>query len=147
MEMIEVFGTVKKLLNWSAERNKMTVDYGVKYQLCMSEIHIIEMIGEQPGILQIQLCEQTGLTKGRVSVIVSNLVKKEMVIRNRTLENKKEMPLMLTSMGKTAYLNHKERDLKIFQEIQNVMSLYSEQELEHFNAGILQTIDILQRYT
>lgn len=144
MRQLEVFHTFERILNWAGERNAISVDYGAGERLCMSEIHVIEIVGNQPGILQTQICEKMGLTKGRISVIISKLMKKDMVIRMKNASNKRELPLQLSEKGKIAFENHQSQDQLLFQKMQNIMDKYSEEEVEHFNQALHQILEALQ---
>lgn len=145
MNNLTLFNSVEQLLNWSADRNKITCDYGAKHKLRMSEIHLIEIVGKNPGIVQIQLSEKTGLTKGRISVLVSELVKKDMIIRKPDGINKKEIPLYLSNDGEIAFKNHEIKDKIIFNKMTEIMNCYSDEEREHFDEAIKKILKVLNQ--
>ncbi len=144
MKPQEVIETFERVLNWASERNKLSIDYGIGTGLCMSEIHVLELIGKHPGILQIQISEKMGLTKGRISVIISKLSKKELIIFIPGNSNKKEIPIFLSEKGRIAFENHQQKDMLIFQKMEHIISQYSTEEVEHFNQAVIQILNALR---
>lgn len=145
MKSKSIFMTFWKIINWAGERNRIAKNYGTDDKLYISEIHTLAVIGENPGILQRELCESLGVTKGRISIIVSNLVKKKLVIKMANLNNNKELPLKLSETGETVFKFHEmqeqERNIKINKLIENL----SDDELDKFNDILSEVLNILSQ--
>ncbi len=140
-----IIKTFEKLIYWSGERYKLAKDYGTHQKLYIAEIHTIELIGCNSGILQRDLCELMGITKGRMSVIISNLCQKGLVEKTEDLVNRKEAPLQLTAQGKLAFHFHDSQEQVRIDAIKNVLSRCSDDELEKFTGILEDVLDILQK--
>ena len=134
-----------RIINWASERGKIGSDYGIGKLLFLTEIHTIACIGDSPGILQQELCETLGLTKGRISVLVSNLVKKELVKRCRDMDDKKHMPLYLTDEGNKAYEFHRRKEAAQISEFNQVLDSLTTEEIYKFHKVLNEVIQILKK--
>lgn len=144
METKEIVTTFLQIINWAGERNKIAKKYGIEQELYIAEIHAIEIIGENPGILQRELCEIMGITKGRVSIIISNLEKKGLLTKVSEGNNKKELPIQLTDMGKMAFEGHNERELELMYKINEVLGRCNQEEIDKFNNMLADILEILK---
>jgi DNA-binding MarR family transcriptional regulator len=144
MNSENIINTFEKLIYWSGERYKLAKEYGTNQKLYIAEIHAIELIGKHSGILQRDLCEMMGITKGRMSIVISNLCKKGFVEKTDDLINRKELPLRLTSQGHIAFQFHDTQEQVRMDAINKVLNRCSDDEIEKF-AGILEDVlEILQ---
>jgi DNA-binding MarR family transcriptional regulator len=143
MNTDQIYMSFWQIINWAGERNRIAKSYGTDGNLYITEIHTIAIIGEKPGILQRELCDVMGLTKGRVSVIISNLEKKGFVIKGSDSNNNKELPLRLTDLGETAFENHEKQEEERNSKINELLSTLNQDELNKFNdilAGVLKIL-------
>lgn len=139
-----IFMTFWRIINWAGERNRTAKNYGTDVKLYITEIHTIAIIGENAGILQRELCEAMGITKGRVSIIISNLVKKGLVLKMSDSSNNKELPLKLSALGEIAFKNHTEQEQERNSKINKLLSTFNQEELDKFNdvlAGVLKILN------
>lgn len=141
MEQNEVIQSFIKILNWAGNRGPQ--NYGTDQKLYFAEIHTIDAIGKRPGILQRDLCQIIGVTKGRMSVIIRNLEKKALVARKMEDGNKKEIPLVLTEEGEKAYVTHMQKEKKIVDRIHQLLEQYSPEELKKANYVFEEILKIL----
>lgn len=144
METKNIIATFLKVINWAGERNKIAKQYGTDEKLYIAEIHTIEMIGQNPGILQRELCEKMGITKGRVSIIISNLEKKGLVVKVAEARNKKELPIRLTELGKVTYECHEIKEKERLDKINEVLNSYSQEDIDAFNVILEDILEILR---
>lgn len=82
-------------------------DYGLGYSMTRRKIHTIQFIGDEPGINMKRLAEKQGVTKGAASQMISKLVEKGLVAKNRSKESEAEVELSLTAEGLKAYEGHR----------------------------------------
>jgi DNA-binding MarR family transcriptional regulator len=144
MHTDDTFMTFWRIINWAGERNRTAKSYGTDVKLYITEIHTIAIIGENSGILQRELCETMGITKGRVSIIISNLVKKGLVIKMSDLNNSKELPLRLSDLGEIAFENHTKQEQERNSKINRLLSTLNQDELNKFNdilSGVLKILN------
>lgn len=144
MNTHDIFMTFWQIINWAGERNRTAKSYGTDVKLYITEIHTIAIIGENSGILQRELCEAMGITKGRVSIIISNLVKKGLVIKMSDSNNSKEVPLRLSDLGEIAFKNHTKQEQERNSKINKLLSTFNQEEIDKFNdvlAGVLEILN------
>lgn len=144
MDNDQIFLSFWQIINWAGERNRIAKNYGTDVKLYITEIHAIAMIGEKPGILQRELCDAMGLTKGRISVIISNLEKKGLVVKCSDSNNNKELPLRLSGVGETAFENHEKQEQERNTRINELLSTLNPNELNQFNDILMGVLKILK---
>jgi len=78
-----------------------------QYDLYHSERHMLDKIGDNPGMNVTDFAKALGVTKGAVSQVVRKLESKGIVRRYKGRTNEKEVLLELTDAGQDIYLEHK----------------------------------------
>ncbi|MBN2039808.1 MAG: MarR family transcriptional regulator [Spirochaetes bacterium] len=103
-----------KLLNRAARiqyridsNNKRPRPFGTSYLMYQSEIHFIDAIGPGDGLNASELSRKLGITNGAVTQIAAKLLEKNLILKYRKDENKKEVYLKLTEEGVIAFENHR----------------------------------------
>lgn len=144
METSHIIHTFLKVISWASERSKIAKNYGTKEKLYIAEVHTIELIGENPGISQRILSEELGVTKGRMSIIVSHLEAKKLVVRQREEQNGKEIPITLTKLGKDIFMNHEMQESERLDKINQVLSKCTQEEIDKFNIILEEVLKILK---
>lgn len=81
--------------------------YGTPVLLFPSEIHTIEVIGNNPGINVTDLAVHQGVTKGAVSQVIARLVKKNLIIKMKDIQHKRGVFLKLSKDGDKAFSEHR----------------------------------------
>ncbi|QKG86080.1 MarR family transcriptional regulator [Kroppenstedtia pulmonis] len=99
------------------ERHPRT--YGEVGPLTPSEIHTIDEIGVDGGLLMSQLAVRLGVTKGAVTQIVSRLEMKKIVKREPCPHDARSVVASLTEKGKLAYKLHQEQHQNFYQQLSN----------------------------
>jgi DNA-binding MarR family transcriptional regulator len=110
--------------------------YGIEEPLYQTEAHVIENIGENPGLSLMELAELTVRTKSSMSMMISKLAKKDLVKRERTNEDNRRYSITLTDKGKVVFDYHERLDAANYKEILAIMSdgsLLKESELKTAN--------------
>jgi DNA-binding MarR family transcriptional regulator len=85
-----------------------------------------------------------GITKGRVSVIISNLEKKRFVMKLSNSNNNKELPLKLSDIGEIAFENHEKQEKNRNLKINELLSTLNPDELNKFNNILTDVLEILK---
>jgi len=115
--------------------------FGVAGRLTLSEIHTIDAIGCENGILMSELAARLDVTKGAVTQIISRLEVKELVRRVTHPTDSRYTIVSLTKTGVLAYQAHTELDQKLYRKFSAQMT---PQEIETFKTCIEKLCEILQ---
>jgi DNA-binding MarR family transcriptional regulator len=118
---IEIADLFVRTANKYRSLERHPVRHGGRHALYHSERHMIDKIGDHPGMNITEFAETAGVTKGAVSQIVAKLERKGVVRRYKKTDNDKEVLIELTKAGKDAYLRHRavneETMAPLFQEL------------------------------
>ncbi len=101
--MIGKFSRVAKL--WRKLEIKRR-NFGTDDDLSVSEIHLIEAVGENEGLSVTDLAGRLGITKGAVSQTLKKLETKELVAKRVDPANASRITVKLSTKGKVAYYSH-----------------------------------------
>jgi DNA-binding MarR family transcriptional regulator len=101
--------------------------------LYASEIHMIDVIGRNPGIHVTEIANKLGITKGAVPKMIRKLLQKELIYRYQAKDNKKMVLFELTEKGCTAFQSHVEFHKKLDQGIIKKFNSLQEPELLIFH--------------
>lgn len=121
-------------------------DFGSGNLLSNSEIHMIMVIGKNPGLNVTSLSLELGITKSAVSQMIRKLVQKKLVDRTQLPDNDKEIRLSLTPRGKIAFLGHETHHAVIFARMHEKLGDMTEDQFTYlmkFFSAIEATTDEL----
>lgn len=104
--------------------------YGIKQKLYMLEAHTIRRIGNQKNITISDLAEQTGRTKGSVSVLIDKLVEKRLVIKEQNNSDKRKWILKLTNLGQEVFNYHENLDRTNYSRILDCIKDISDSQIQ-----------------
>lgn len=90
--------------------------YGTEEELYMAEAHVIQAIGDNPGLSLNELAETTYRTKYAMSMMIKNLDEKGLVKNDIDPEDKRRHKINLTEKGKTIYEYHTNLDAENYRE-------------------------------
>jgi len=108
---------------WMRIRNKMNVmenmprTFGIDRPLYLSEIHTLQAIGSTKDNNIRTIAEILGVTPSAASQTITRLKKKGLVKKVRGIKNEKEVSLVLTLTGKTAYACHEKTHKQMYERI------------------------------
>lgn len=100
----------RKLLNVIArfnETDRKARNFGTDTVLHLSEIHLIECVGDHGGLCVSEIACARGVTKGAVSQTLKRLESKHFVRKSPDPANRSRTVVSLTEKGKTAYAEHR----------------------------------------
>ncbi|MFA5065462.1 MAG: MarR family transcriptional regulator [Dehalococcoidia bacterium] len=103
----DAIDSFQRLVNTIAEIENRPRDFGTGDRLYSSEIHTLEVIGDNPKANITELSIKLGVTKSATSQIVKRLERKKYLRRYKEKKNNKEVLLELLDAGKMAYWGHK----------------------------------------
>ncbi len=126
MEIMELFiRAVRKYNNLE----KVPVRVRSKHALYHSERHMLDKIGDYPGMNMTDFALELGVTKGAVSQVVKKLETKGVIRRYKGKDNGKEVFLELTEAGRTVYLAHKETNEETIKPLVTELSKYPDDKV------------------
>lgn len=121
-----------RVVNRFKALEKHPMDFGTKHKLYHSERHMLDKIGENPGMNVTEFATRAGVTKGAVSQVLSKLEKKGFVQRYRNRGNNKEILISLTDSGKTIFEKRKKLNQEVHNQLAKELSKYSRNNVESF---------------
>ncbi|MBM7585358.1 DNA-binding MarR family transcriptional regulator [Bacillus pakistanensis] len=107
--------------------------FGEAGPLTPSEIHTIDAIGVERGVLMSELANRLQVTKGAVTQIIVRLEDKNLVERTPNPTDSRSVIVSLTKKGKSAFRAHEEVHLRFYRELSSQLN---EQEIEIFEKCI-----------
>ena len=119
---------------------KKAIDFGTGQKLYPSEIHTIEVIGNDEGMISRDLALGMGVTKGAVSQTITKLCSKGFVRKERGGENGREVLLHLTETGRKAWAGHEEFHRSMFSDFIKVFEEIPPDQIDMLE-GILERVD------
>ena len=103
-----IFEKFIRLFHLYEEVEKTPRHFGTDELLSSSEIHLIEMIGDNDETLSVtDLARLVGVTKGAISQRLKKLDKKGLTIKEEDPQNMSRSVVKLTSKGKAAFFSHR----------------------------------------
>jgi DNA-binding MarR family transcriptional regulator len=104
--------------------------FGTEDLLYHSEIHTLQDIGRYPNINLTELSKRLNISKSGTSKFISKLLKKNLITKNKLLNNQKEVVLNLTDKGIVAYNAHHKFSEITFKSIYNLLSRLDDDQIE-----------------
>ncbi|MBP2651419.1 MAG: transcriptional regulator, MarR family [Firmicutes bacterium] len=95
-----------RIINKASSAMAEPHNFGTDEVLYASELHMLDVIGKNPGINVTEIAEKLGITKGAVPKIIRKLVDKDLIFRYQTKDNKKIVKFKLTDKGRIAFQGH-----------------------------------------
>jgi DNA-binding MarR family transcriptional regulator len=108
-------------------------NFGINELLYNSEIHMVDVIGKNPGINVTEIAVKLGVTKGAVPKIILKLIHKDLIYRYQAKDNKRIVQFQLTDKGQIAFQQHIEFHLKFDNIIIQTFNSVSEEKLLFLN--------------
>ena len=121
-----VIGILTRIINKASSVMTEPRHFGTDDVLYASEIHMLDVIGRNPGINVTEIADKLGITKGAIPKIIRKLMHKDLIYRYQMIDNKKIVLFKLTDKGHTAFQHHIEFHQK-------------------FDNGIIQRLDSLSK--
>ena len=129
-----------RIVNKINRMEKKPRHFGTDTLLYPSEIHTIDAIGSHPGINMTRLATLQGITKGAISQVVRKLVERKMVIRMKDETSDRDVLLMLSPQGKTAFEHHKDFHSQVDPNLLQIIQDADESQIQFIDT-LLRAID------
>lgn len=108
-------------------------DYGTGELVSMVEAHTLGMIDDRPGITVSEVAKRRGRTLGAASQIISKLVKKGLVYKEKEKGNAKTVHLYVTEKGEEFSTTHRLYDLEeMNRSLQSMLETCTLEEMAAF---------------
>lgn len=123
----------RRLLNVIArfnENDKKVRNFGTDTALHLSEIHLIELIGDHADLCVSEIAREKEVTKGAVSQTLRKLEEKEFIRKGTDPENRTRVVVSLTQKGRTAYAEHKKYHERIAKKVLSCVQGLTDQEVD-----------------
>ena len=128
-EYNQIILTFTRIINQFAQLEKNPRDFGTGDVLFPSEVHMIDVIGKNPGINITGLAKVLGVTKGAVPKIIAKLDRKGLLNRYRRGDNQKEVLLELSKRGIVAFEGHKEFHRRTDEDLKQKLRLLDDSQI------------------
>nr|MBN2277262.1 MarR family transcriptional regulator [candidate division Zixibacteria bacterium] len=111
-----------RILNKYVDNQKKPRHYGLEEFLYPAEVHLITLIGPNPGLGVTDLAKRGGVTRGAISQMAQKLVNKGLITKKQDPGSGTRVIFELTNKGKIAFYSHQrmhddvDRELLAFVE-------------------------------
>lgn len=111
------FEKAYRLINLFNAKNKKPHEYATGHSLYPSEVHIIEVIGDNQALTATEISKIMAVTKGAVSQTTSKLIQKDLIGKRLADDGSNTILLYLKEDGEKIYKEHRERHKKMLSAI------------------------------
>ncbi|PWJ93294.1 DNA-binding MarR family transcriptional regulator [Oceanotoga teriensis] len=129
-KIFETMSLFMKLVENAANGKKKILDFGDDMKFYRGEIHLIKVIGENPGMYISQVARYLKVTRAVVSKTLLKLEKDGFIIKEEDEENKKKLRLFLTKKGNLAYVNHQKYHLENDKEVYDYLNELDDDQIK-----------------
>jgi DNA-binding MarR family transcriptional regulator len=119
-----------RLVNKYNQLGKHPMTYGTPHQFYHSERHMLDIVGDNPGLNITEFAKAAGVTKGAISQVVSKLEEKEVLRRHRSAGNMKETKLKLTPHGEKIYRHHQKVNAESISQLSAELDKHPEEHID-----------------
>jgi DNA-binding MarR family transcriptional regulator len=113
--------------------------------LYRAEVHILEIIGKQSGIIAADIVDSMEVTKGAISQIISKLFNKGLIHKSAKADNMKTQELYLTKKGMDVLLYHDEHEKELMKKIMSELKNCRTEDVEKFVLIVNSITDFIKR--
>lgn len=110
---------------------RIPVKLGSKHNLYHSERHMVDTIGDHPGMNVTEFARAVGVTKGAISQVVKRLETKGVVRRYKSSNNDKEVFIELTKEGQGLYEKHRRINEETMKPLYKELRKYPDDKVEY----------------
>lgn len=103
----KINGKFQSIMALALKMDKLPRKFGTEQELSHSEIHFVEIIGDNPDSSVTEIASRLEITKGAVSQTLKKLEQKGLSQKSQDPENLSRAMVSLTAKGNMAYWAHK----------------------------------------
>ncbi|WJE53443.1 MarR family transcriptional regulator [Bacillus cereus] len=132
-QQVEILSGIRTLFHKKEEHMKENDEQFLRETgvsgMSLSELHVIQCIG-QKGLMNVTaITADMGMTKGAISKICTKLFDKQFVEKMKMLDNQKEIFFRLTDSGNEIYMAHEKLHQQAEEKWLLLLNQYTEEEL------------------
>lgn len=135
-----------RLMNKFNELEKRPYDFGIGETMYPSEIHTIEAIGKNSGINVTELAKTLHITKGAASQMITKLKKRGFINKVRSVDNDKEVLLILTDKGKKAFDGHERFHNAMYVDLADYLSNIKKEQIDWVKTAFKKVESYIDQY-
>lgn len=117
-------------------------DYNTGEKFTQTEVHMLEMIVENPNISSTEIAKKLYKTKSSISQIIKKLIEKGLLLKNKNADDLRSMDFLITEKGYFVHYSHKNYDNKMCEILKNKTEHFSEEDIDK----ILDFLNIFSSY-
>ncbi len=117
---------IKDIFNDILDLEEKALRYCNVKDLSITEMHVLEVIGDEDGRTMSEAAMALGITVGSLTSAVNKLVKKNYVLRKRDESDRRIVMIQLSRKGKTVYRLHEKFHMNMVQNM--IKGLSSDEE-------------------
>jgi DNA-binding MarR family transcriptional regulator len=117
---------IKDIFNDILDLEEKSLRYCNVKDLSITEMHVLEVIGDADGRTMSEAAMALGITVGSLTTAVNKLVKKNYVLRKRDESDRRIVMIQLSRKGKTVYRLHEKFHMNMVQNM--IKGLSSDEE-------------------
>lgn len=126
-----LFLSIKRLIQVLTVGRRVARSYaGV--DLHKAEIHVLEVIGQHPGVTASQISEMFNITKGAVSQLTAKLLAKDVVEKHLSTRDIRAHELHLTPLGSKVFEDHEKYEEALVAAILAKLETVPDEQMELF---------------
>lgn len=103
----EILPQLARLIESIAHRRMKQLDLGGGIVLYRGEIHLLQALGEHPGMYMSELAAYFGVSRAMISKSAARLEERGFIKKEADADNKKKIRLFLSEKGRMAFLRHR----------------------------------------
>jgi DNA-binding MarR family transcriptional regulator len=126
----ELIDRFLRLVNKYNSLGKHPHSFGTPYNFFHSERHMLDIVGDDPGLNITEFANAAGVTKGAISQVVSKLEKKGALRRYKSEANDKEIRIELTQLGEKIYAHHQKVNQETVDQLWRELEKYPQEKIE-----------------
>ena len=119
-----------RLVNKYNALGKHPMTYGTQHKFYHSERHMLDIVGDDPGLNLTEFAKAAGVTKGAISQVATKLENKGALTRFKSGDNEKEIRLRLTQLGEQIYAHHQSVNEESINHLWRELKKHPEDKIE-----------------
>lgn len=142
-EEIKLMMAFKRLIHVLTTGKRTPYEYGGT-SLYRAEVHILEIIGESPGVSGSEIVKEMRVTKGAVSQIISKLHKKGLLKKTAGANDMKIQELSLTEKGGDVLFHHGKHEEELIRNAAAILEKCRAEDIEYFARVVSLVTDFIE---
>lgn len=117
-------------------------DYNTGEKFTQTEVHMLEMIVENPNISSTEIAKKLYKTKSSISQIIKKLIEKDLLSKDKKVNDLRSMEFLVTEKGYFVHYSHKNYDNKMCEILKTRTKHFSEEDIDK----VLDFLNVFKSY-